>query len=316
MPDQQPVTTAPDAPTQAPVTAPTAPSPPVAPAPATTAVTAQDEVKPGAYPDKWRDDFADGDETFRKQLDRVNSPVQLAKNYRAMETELGRLKNEVGKPRTLAADATPEQVAEYRKAIGVPETHDKYQYKLPEGFNFGEADKPHVDAYLKEMHSKNAPPSAVEAGLHAYAKILEQQATEYVQKDNVHRREFEDSMRQEWGNEYRANVNIVSNFINSAPKEISEMIHNGRGPDGKALLNSPNFVRWINNLAREINPALPVVPGDSGRDSLDTINDELSKLSEIRKTQGIQAWHKNQPARERERQLLSAKEKLERRKAG
>lgn len=314
--DPQPATAAPEmpAPAAAPAVAKPAaaattftPDPVAAPATAVTAPVAGE----ASWPEDWRDKFSDGDAALRKQLDRVSSPVQFAKNYR----ELERMKNEAMKPKELAADATPEQVAEYRKSIGVPETHDKYEYKLPEGFNFGESDKPHVDMYLKAMHEKNAPPSVVEAGLKAYASIIEQQAVQYVAKDHADRRAFEDEMRQEWVNDYRPNINLVSNFINGAPPEIAEMMHHGRGPDGKALLNNPGFVRWINSLSRELNPAATVVHGQNGRDSLDTINEELAKFSDMRRTQGMTAWHKNDAARARERELLGAKEKLEKRKA-
>lgn len=278
-------------------------------APAAAPVTAVQDNAPAApaWPDNWRDLMAAGDDAFRKQLDRVSSPLDIAKNYR----ELERKKSSAPAPApTLPENATAEQVAEYRKAVGLPESPDKYEIKLPEGFQFGEKDKPYVDMYLKTMHDRNLPTEAVNAGLNAYAAILEKQATEYVQRDMSDKRAFEDQMRSEWGNEYRTNVNIVENFISSAPADIGEMIVHGRGPDGRALLNNPEFVKWINTMAREINPAATVVP--SGGDMVKTIDAELQALDDYRRANlNNGRWHNDDARRARHRELLEAKSKLE-----
>jgi hypothetical protein len=312
---QAPVETPISAPVVAPAVAPAAeasvsPSPAgVAPAPV-TAVTPE-PVKadaPPAWPENWRDLMANGDEKFRKQLDRVSSPLDVAKNYRSLELKKGEMFTK------LKPDATPEEVTQFRKDNGIPETFDKYDTNLPDGMVFGETDKPFLDKYLTEMHAKNASPEAVKAGLVAYHKIIEEQAVQYVQRDLTDKTSFEDAMRSEWGTEYRANINMIGNFLNAAPEQVKEAVLNGRDGQGRALMNQPDFVRWMNGLVREINPAAALVPSNA-KDASVSVDEELGKIAEYRKANLKNGqWHKNDTMRSRERQLLEAKEKMAARK--
>ncbi len=275
-----------------------------------TTVTPDPSAHPVAptWPDNWRDLMAGGDEKFRKQLERVSSPLDVAKNYRSLELRKGETFTK------LKPDATPEEVTQYRKDKGIPETFDKYDTNLPDGMVFGEADKPFLDKYLTEMHAKNASPEAVKAGLVAYHKIIEEQATQYVQRDLTDKSGFEDTMRAEWGAEYRSNINMISNFLGSAPETVKDMVLNGRDGKGKALMNQPDFVRWMNGLVREINPAAALVPSNAQNNEV-SVQKRLDEIAEYRKANlNNGKWHKNDSLREEERSLLDAKEKIASRK--
>ena len=305
----EPAAQTPAAPPVAPANV-TPPNPPLAGAAPITAATPEPKKPetPPQWPDNWRDLMAAGDDKFRKQLDRVASPLDVAKNYRSLELKKGESFTK------LAPNATAEEVTQWRKDNGIPETFDKYDTTLPDGMVFGEQDKPYIDKYLTEMHSKNASPEVVKAGLVAYHKIIEEQATQYVQRDLTDKSDFEDTMRGEWGNEYRANVNMVSNFLQSAPDNVRDSIINGRDGHGKALMNDPGFVRWINGIVREVNPAASLIPTNA-RDTGASIDEELAKISEYRKANLTNGkWHRNDEMRAKERQLLEAKEKIASRK--
>ena len=78
-----------------------------------------DTTKPA---DDWRTRLAGGDEKELKRLSRFASEADVYKAYRELEKKKssGELKQ------ALSKDATPEQIAEWRKENGIPETPDKY----------------------------------------------------------------------------------------------------------------------------------------------------------------------------------------------
>lgn len=251
----------------------------------------------------WRAEITGGVED--KTLNRFNSPKDLYKSYQALQKKMSSGEY-VSK---LPDNPSEDDIKAYRESLGIPESHDKYEYTLPEGFNFGEADKPYVDLFLKDLHNSNATPAQVNAALNSYAKIQQEAAMAYVERDKADHQNFEDTMRNTWGNEYRANMNMVKNFIENAPEKVRGMIANGRGPDGTALLNDPEFVEWIASINREINPAATILQ-TSGKDSLESVKGEIAKLEELMKSD-IKAWHKNKEAKEKHRKLLAIQEKIE-----
>jgi hypothetical protein len=66
--------------------------------------------------------------------------------------------------------------------------------------------------------------------------------------------ETEDTLRAEWGNEYRKNVNLVKSLMDTAPAEVRDRVMSARLSDGTPLLSDPHAVKWLNSLAREVNP--------------------------------------------------------------
>jgi hypothetical protein len=73
------------------------------------------------------------------------------------------------------ADAKPEQVAEFRKNAGVPETPDKYGITLPAPLAGKEWDAGAVSKFLGAMHKAHARPEAVQAGLDFFVEYMAQE---------------------------------------------------------------------------------------------------------------------------------------------
>ena len=102
--------------------------------------------KPEWLPEKfWRDDKADME--------------ALAKSYQGLEQLLGKKANAIVPP---SEKSSPEEVAAYRKAIGVPESPEGYKLKpdtLPEGVQFDEATAKRA---AELAHKHNIPASAMQ----------------------------------------------------------------------------------------------------------------------------------------------------------
>src|SRR5206468_684958 len=107
------------------------------------------------WPDDWRAKLAGDDKAFLKRLERFTDPAAVAKSYRELETKVSAPK--VNAP---PADASPEQVAAWRKDQGLPETPDAYisGLEMPDGVVFGDADQPVLQKFAATAHEMNIPP--------------------------------------------------------------------------------------------------------------------------------------------------------------
>jgi len=257
------------------------------------------------WPADWRTQMAKGDEKMLKQLERYTSPNDVWDKAKALETRVskGELKAVVPFP----DKGTPEQQTAWRLENGIPEAPDKYTINLGEGVVMGENDKAIADDFLKALHSKNMPAGLANETLKWYMDFAQRQEEARYDGDKKAQQEFEDSMRAEWGNEYRPNLNAVHALLDLAPEGVKGRFLEGRAADGKPFGSDPATLRWLAGLARQINPITTLVP-NAGANINEAIGDELAKLEGLMANKGSEYWkgpmaEKNQS---RYRQLIDA----------
>ena len=281
-------------------------------APAVDAAVVTGDPPAGQSPDAeadWRSRMSGGNEDKLKKLERYGSEQAVVDALMAANQKI----SSGDMLPKLPDNPTDDDLSAYRKDMGIPETAEGYEYNLPEGFSFGESDKPFLDNALKAMHEKNATPDQINAMLNVYASNVEEQALQFQQKDATDKEFTEDKLRSEYGNDYRANINMVQNFLSTAPEDVQSMLMNGRGPDGTAFMNNPEMVRWLNGVVREVNPAASVVKM-TGRDNIQSVNDRIAELKGEMDTD-INKWRKSPDKKAEYQKLLSAKEKIDKRNA-
>lgn len=266
---------------------------------------AKADVAP-SWPEDWRDKLAGGDEKALNKLKRMQSPADVWKSYRAMEQRLGDAKP------TLPDEPTEEQVAEYRKANGIPDTAEGYLDNL-DGIVVGDDDKPIVEGFLAKMHAQNAPPALVQEALGWYYAEQEERMAALVQEDKAFRGEAEEALRAEWGNEYRANINAFGAFLDTAPEGLKDALLGARGGDGKLLGDNPAFLKWVVGLANEVNPAGTITPG-AGLNQIDSVEAEIAKINRLM-VEKPDSYYRDEKMQARYRQLLDAQDKLKSRAA-
>ena len=209
----------------------------------------------------------------------------------------------------LPKDATPEQVAEYRKQNSIPEKPEDYLAKLPEGVVLGEDDKKQAEAFLKDAHAMNLPPDVVSMALKAYVQRQEAYTLAVQEADVTLREATINELRSEWGPDYAANVNAMHNFVKSSfPEDVQEALLNARLGDGTAMFNNPAVVKSLARIAREIDPTGTPTPG-TGFDKIDTIEEKIKEY-EGRMRNDRTAWFKDEKSQAHYRQLLDARERF------
>lgn len=231
---------------------------------------------PADFPDDWRARMSGGDEKAVKALERYKSPKEVAAALLAAQTKIR--SGETAKPVTLPENATDEQVTEYRKALGIPEKHDGYEIKLPDGVALGGADKPVLDSFLKYAHGKHLPPDAVNVAANWYTEFAAAQAEEMQQAVRSQRVETMSTLQSEWGAETKPNLQALGNYLDTLPDGIGEAIVNAAGPDGLPLVNDIRVAKWLVGMALDANPAATFIPGDGSNKTMANRKAEIEKV--------------------------------------
>lgn len=258
----------------------------------------------------WRDKLAAGDDKFAAKLKRFQSPVDVAKSYRALEKELTDIK--ASRPPVLPEKPTDADIAEYRKALAIPEKAEGYLSDLPNGLVIGEEDKPLAGSFAEAMHALHAPPAIVKAGLDWYYKNKEDTAAEMSKADAEYRQKSVDALRAEWGGEYRANFNAAMAFLDSAPSEgdtpLKDLLLGARLSDGTLAGDNPMVLKWLVQMANDANPAGFVSPG-AGTSQIESVRDEIATIEKTMR-ENRAAYDKDEKMQKRLVQLYEAEEKL------
>ena len=224
-------------------------------------------VAPADWPDDWRekavgyikDDKARAKEL--KRLQRMKTPEDIHKSYRALET-----KQQTEFIRKLPDGATEEQVAEWRKEMGIPEKPDAYDLPKVEGYEWGEADKPMLDVFLGKMHAAHADQKQIDSALGAYAELVTQTKEHQYNLDKNDDEVCVDGLRAKWGNEYRTNLATAKQLLNDTENfspELSQMLREARTPDGNRLIYNPDLWEVLADMGLQQYGAGAGLTGDA-----------------------------------------------------
>lgn len=266
-----------------------------------TAKTAFDELKEsskkGYWPEDWRERYIDkqekdgkplddaAKEKLAKRLSRYDSPRAVMDAMIAAQNKIssGSLTKIPGK------DATPEELADYRKEVGIPEEATGYDLSLSEGLVIGDEDKGFVDGFLGAAHGKNYTQEQVTGALDWYYKNQEKQAAEQYEADVKYKSEAEEELREEWGpGEYKPNINLIKNFLATDFDEgVSDLISGARLADGIQFGDHPGILRGLVAKARAENPMGALVPGTGTKQHAQMVS-EIEALQEKMKEGSLQ----------------------------
>lgn len=241
---------------------------PSAPAPADPAPA---DVK-STWPDDWRQSYSK-DPKVLKRLERYASPKSALDALFAAQNKI----SSGGLKAALAPDATPEEKTAWRADNGIPESSADYDLTLPNGRVIGEADKAMVDEFLNSAHESNMHPDQVKNALGWYFDKQEAAVAAQEARDTESRMKSEEALRQEFGQDFKRNVLMAKQLLDSAPEGVGEQLMSGRLADGTPVGNSPEVIRWLVSLSREINPVASLMPG-SGTNAMQAIESEVAAL--------------------------------------
>lgn len=221
----------------------------------------------------WRKKLAGDDDKLLKQLGRYASPDAFGKAYRELQKKLSSgviLK-------APAEDAAPEELAQYRKALGVPDDISGYKFDAP----LSDPEKPMVESLLKELHSVHAPPQVVAKIAEWYGAFAEEQNNQISETARRNTKEAEIQLIEEFGpRELKTNLTLSKRFLDDRVGDSSKITELTL-IDGTPLGSNPEFIRMMTGIAREYasDNLINAVGGDTGT-SIQARIDEIYKMSQ------------------------------------
>jgi len=282
-------------------------SPPAAP-PAGTLLEGNVPERPAApptWPDDWRQKLAGDDKAYLKTLERFSDPTALAKSYREMQAKQSQMR--APPP---GEGASPEEVATWRKENGLPEAPQGYldQLSLPNGMVIGEADKPVVAQFAEQAHADNIDPKAFNGLVAKYYAMQDAQAQQRMEADTQFKMTATDDLNKEWGGEFRAHINGISNLMASAGDDVKDALFNGRTADGHIIGNDPRILRWLAGMAKEMNPMGALMPAGTSN-ALAAGHSRIAEIEKMMRDQSSGYW-KDAKVQAEYRDLVSARDTM------
>jgi hypothetical protein len=240
------------------------------------------------WPENWRALAAGDDEKKLKQLERYASPEAALSALFAAQGKIrsGELKS------VLKPDATPEELTAWRVENGIPESPDKYDLDLGEGVVLGEEDKPLVDELLKTAHEANVHPTQLKSIL-KWALAKNQAIAETTAEQDLEVREATvETLRGEWGQDYKRNIRLARGVLSSIPgipEGFPEMFMAARDPNGVALGNNADVLRWLTGIALTVNPDATIAPA-KGSSQMQSLEEEAAGLRKLMGDHASEYW--------------------------
>ena len=276
---------------------------------------ASDRVESGTavataeWPKDWRDRMAGGDVSLRRILDRFVNPAAVAQSWLNAERKIRSAA--AAMPSELPVAATPEQMAEYHRARGVPDRIEDYDIALADGLVIGAHEMPLLTRWLAKMHAQHRTQIEVNGALNAYYEMREELATEQADKDREYKRGSEETLRTMYGGDFRRYMTAVDNLLTREfSRELRALIGAARLADGRLMFNHPDVVRWF--VDRALEDGYPTVAGAEGASQASSIVDEITRYKSMMADRNSE-YHRGPKAarhKARYRELLDAQQRL------
>jgi len=223
------------------------PQPPNPPADPPADPPAPPEPPPPPEPKGHWTDQLDGDVRGHPGLSKFADPTSLGRGYLELEAAMSRQGTRVpGK------DASAEEWARYRKAIGVPEKPDGYNFdtavEVPEGF---ERDAEFESQMLGVMHEAGLTPEQVAKVGQAFVSHQGERFQSELSNAQNAKAEAQKILKREWGSAYDAKIRGANVALDVLFGENKTMIATTRLADGTMLGVHPAFVRAMAKVGED-----------------------------------------------------------------
>ena len=170
----------------------------------TTATQPTGYVNPdGTFAEGWANNLPEDSAAYKDTLSKYKSVPDMAKALANANALIGK---KLGVPNE---KSSPEEVAAFRRSLGVPDSIDEYKFApdaLPEGMTW---DDNNVKNYAEIAHKHNIPPSAMKALVTEHAKMEHfkmQGMQAQIEKQHV---EAVNTLKKEWGGEFDKNIGLA-----------------------------------------------------------------------------------------------------------
>lgn len=264
---------------------------------------------PADWPSDWREKLAVGadgkpDAKMLDRLKRFPSPADLNRSFFEADAKIRGGKANADEP---MPDETkdPEGAKKWREARDIPA--DPTGYVIPDEVQkqLVDEDKPVLANYTAAMHKLGMPQKYVQAGAAWYVGLVNAQAEQQNLADRQAASETEETLRTEWGSDFKAQREIARRFGEEAIPGVNWF--QARLPDGRALGNIPEVVKGLAKLGLAEYGDVAFAGGEKANATENRIKD----LKNIMDTD-IDRWNREPALRKEYGDLLAAQDRRNR----
>ena len=163
-----------------------------------------------------------------------------------------------------AADAKPEEIAEFRAALGVPDKPEAYEWKAPEGMHIA----PEALTFVKtKLHGAHLTADQFKAAMSLYAENQAAEVKAVQTAMAAERVATEKALRDEWKGEFDANLAKVT--------EVAQRTGLGKVLKTLGVINTREAITALLAIHKHM-------PGNSAKEGAQTIADAQSELTALK----------------------------------
>lgn len=226
---------------------------------------------PPAEPADWRALLTD--EKAKKLAGKYESLDALVQGVSKLQSQLSDRIKLPGK------DATDEDTAKFRKAMGIPEKADDYKIELPEGMEIGEDEQAVIDALKPIAHEENLPASAFSRFVQRFKEFEQQVINEHQANLEKARESAEAELKKEMGKDYEPNMSVAVWAARDSEYGSAELFEamETETTDGRKVGNIPAVLRHFAKLGRVLKE--DGAPGRPDAETKQTLKSDLARLT-------------------------------------
>jgi hypothetical protein len=197
----------------------------------------------GSFKEGWREAVLPQELRGRKVFETFTDLPGAVKLIANQEAYIGKLNNKGIKPIFPLTDkSTPEERAEYYKALGRPDSPEGYKLEAPRDLA-DRYDPQLMTAAAKKFHDLGLDRKQGAGVMEFYEGVVRAGVSQMAQAEEQARTEAEAAMKQEWGANYDANLHEANRVIAALVPEKD------REPLLEAMGNSKEFARFLVAIA-------------------------------------------------------------------
>lgn len=241
-----------------------------------------------------------------EQLARYKTPADFWKSHTELRTKL----SERPSVARLADDATPEQIAEYRQALGLPELKDAkpddylkaFGVALPEGVEPSDLDTELLSGFAQQAYERGYDPRFVKEAVSWHFEQAEALRQATNESNAKLQKEWQNDLRQEYGREYDATIETINAYVTQAipDNDLRAQLMSAQLPGGGRLGDHPEFAKLM--LAGALNSGLT--------DRIEASSMESGGRSLADQQREIEGWLHTDPARYNARDTQAKLDKI------
>jgi hypothetical protein len=194
----------------------------------------------GKFGEGWKDALLPEDMRGQKVYDKTP-------DVKSVLRQMGYLDKLVGAKGVIVPGekATEVELAEFRKAIGVPETPDGYKYETPKDISVEDLSTEFLKGTMERFHKAGATPAVVNEALNIYSDHLREVEKQVDAMEAQAVAAADEALKTNWGASYEKNMHLANRFMVEAtagwPAEKRAALLGTEENGFSEGINSPEF---------------------------------------------------------------------------